>query len=75
MRRKVGADLDGLEDGHEDVRVVVGALVLQDGGEALEAHARVHVLVGQLAQGPVVLPVELTPKEEGETRAYKIVWS
>ena len=36
--------LDGVEDGDEDVRVVVGELVLQDGRDALETHARVHVL-------------------------------
>ena len=45
-----GGRLDGAEDRLEDVRVVVGLLVLQDGGEALEAHARVDVLVRQLAQ-------------------------
>ena len=39
--------LNGLEDGHEHVRVVVGALVLNDRGETLESHARVHVFVGQ----------------------------
>mmetsp|Transcript_37815 Transcript_37815/g.65613 ORF Transcript_37815/g.65613 Transcript_37815/m.65613 type:complete len:854 (-) Transcript_37815:547-3108(-) len=51
--------LDGAEDGLEDVRVVVGGLALQDGGQPLEAHARVHVLVGQLAQHAALLAVEL----------------
>ena len=49
--------VDGIEEGHEHVRVVVGHLAygsgravagtLQNGSQALEAHARVHVLGGK----------------------------
>jgi hypothetical protein len=48
-----------VEDGGEDVGVVVGAPVLDDGDEALEAHAGVDVLGGEGTERAVVLAVEL----------------
>ena len=44
----VAADLcDGVKQGREDVGVVVAGLPLDDGGDALEAHAGIDVLGGQ----------------------------
>ncbi|KAI3487195.1 hypothetical protein L1887_48905 [Cichorium endivia] len=56
---RAGELLDLGKDGGEDVGVVVGGLVLEDGDEALEAHAGVDVLCGEGPQGAVVLAVEL----------------
>ena len=42
-----GELLDALEDRRKHIRVVVGALVLHDGYQSLEAHARVDVLRGE----------------------------
>ena len=54
-----GAGRDGGEEGSEQVRVVVGPLVLDDRHQPLEPHPAVDVLVGQRPQGLVLLPVEL----------------
>ena len=57
-----GRPRDGLDlckDGREDVRGVVGDLVLEDAGDALHAHARVHVPGRQRLQAGVLLPVVL----------------
>lgn len=43
----------------EDVSGIVGHLVLQDRGDALHAHARVHMLGWQALQAAICLPVEL----------------
>lgn len=43
----------------EDVGVVVGWFVLQDGHKALEAYAGVDMFAGQGLERPVGLPVEL----------------
>mmetsp|Transcript_44507 Transcript_44507/g.112141 ORF Transcript_44507/g.112141 Transcript_44507/m.112141 type:complete len:347 (+) Transcript_44507:1828-2868(+) len=51
--------VDAGKDRLEGVRVVVRALVDEDRGEALQAHAGVDVAVGQLAQRAVRLAVEL----------------
>ena len=59
VRARASRRLDGIEQRREHVGVVVGGLVLQDGGDALEAHARVDVLCGQRAQLAVLLAVEL----------------
>jgi len=50
---------DGLDEGHEDVGVVVGRLALDDGDDALEAHAGVHALGRQFVEGAVGLAVVL----------------
>ena len=59
----VGARAGGLLDGREQRRpqigVVVAALVLQHADQALEAHARVHMLRGQRLQRAALLAVEL----------------
>ena len=47
VRLGAGDSLDGVEDGHEDVGVVVGHLPLEDGRESLESHAGVDVLGGE----------------------------
>lgn len=57
-----GSSRDGLdlcEYGREDVRGVVGHLFLEDAGDALHAHAGVHVLGRQRLQAGVLLPVVL----------------
>ena len=54
------------DEGLHEVAVVVGALVLQDGGHALQAHARVEVAVRQLRHGAVLLAVELREDEVPE---------
>ena len=46
-------------EGAQDVALVVGALVLHDGGHALQAHAGVDVAVRQVGQGTVLLTVVL----------------
>lgn len=38
---------DNLEDGHEKISVIVAVLSLDDGGNPLQSHSRVHVLAGQ----------------------------
>lgn len=43
----------------EDIRVVVGQLVLEDGNDTLEAHASVHVFRRESFKGSVLLTVEL----------------
>lgn len=48
---------------HEHVGVVVGAFVLQDGNESLEAHTRVDVLRGKRSKGGVRLAVVLNEDE------------
>ncbi len=58
-----GKFVDRVEVGAEEVGVVVGADVVQDRDEALEAHAGVDVLVGQGAEGAVGLAVELDEDE------------
>ena len=55
-----------LDEALHDVAVVVGALVLQDGGHALQAHARVEVAVRQLRHGAVLLAVILREHEVPE---------
>mmetsp|Transcript_12867 Transcript_12867/g.42976 ORF Transcript_12867/g.42976 Transcript_12867/m.42976 type:complete len:420 (+) Transcript_12867:1711-2970(+) len=63
-RREAGELLDGGEERREDVGVVVGHLALEDGGEALKAHARVDVLVRQRLQArgvAVVLDEDVVP--------------
>ena len=51
--------LDGLEEGGEDVDVVVGHLVEQDGRDTLEAHAGVDARRRQRGERAVSLAVEL----------------
>ena len=48
------------------VAVVVGGLVLHDGGHALQAHARIEVAVRQLRHGAVLLAVILGKDEVPE---------
>ena len=54
------------DEGAQDVALVVGALVLHDGRDALEAHARVDVAVRQLRHGAVLLAVVLREDEVPE---------
>ncbi len=54
-----GAIADGGQDGREEVRVVVGELALDDGRDALEAHARVDRRRGQGNERSIRLAVEL----------------
>ena len=65
----VGLARDALAQGDEalhEVAVVERALVLHDGGHALEAHARVEVAVRQLGHGAVLLAVVLREHEVPE---------
>ena len=49
-----------------EVAVVVGALVLHDGGHALETHARIEVAVRKLGHGAVFLTIVLGEHEVPE---------
>mmetsp|Transcript_15094 Transcript_15094/g.34697 ORF Transcript_15094/g.34697 Transcript_15094/m.34697 type:complete len:428 (+) Transcript_15094:1654-2937(+) len=51
--------VDGVEDGSEDVRVVVGHLALQDRRDPLQTHPGVHVLPRQHAQRLVLVAEHL----------------
>ena len=55
-----------LDEALHDVTVEEGALVLHDGGHALEAHAGIEVAVGQLGHGAVLLAIELREHEVPE---------
>mmetsp|Transcript_16638 Transcript_16638/g.30522 ORF Transcript_16638/g.30522 Transcript_16638/m.30522 type:complete len:613 (+) Transcript_16638:1354-3192(+) len=50
---------DVSENGGEDIRVIVGVLVLESGHEALESHASIHVASRKTLQRGVSLAVEL----------------
>ena len=50
------------------VAVVIGGLVLHDGGHALKAHARIEVAVRQLRHGAVLLAVVLGKHEVPELK-------
>ena len=50
---------DGVDDRGEEVRVVVALLALDDGRQALEAHARVDVGLGKGREAAVEVAVEL----------------
>ena len=67
-----GDGLDLRKDGGEDVGVVVGAHVLQDGDEPLEAHARVDRLCGQRAEQPARLRHAHAPESGRDLRTA--VW-
>ena len=64
--------LDLCEDRHEDVRIVVGAHVLEDRDETLEAHAGVDVLSGkvQLARR---LAVELHEHQVPDLKHVRVI--
>lgn len=47
VRASTGALLDGLKEVREQVRVVVGHLVLEDRRQALETHAGIDALCGE----------------------------
>ena len=55
-----------LDEGAHDVALVVGALVLHDGGHALQAHAGVDVAVREVRHGAVLLAVVLREDEVPE---------
>ena len=54
-----GEALAQFNEAVHEVAVVVGRLALHDGRDALKAHARVDVAVGQLRHGAVLLAVVL----------------
>lgn len=57
---------DGLylrEYGGEHVCVIVGALILQNRGKALQSHPSVDVFIWKLAQLPIGLSIELDEDE------------
>ena len=43
-----------LEDWHEDISVVVGPFILNDGDQSLEAHATIDMFGGKGPQGAVL---------------------
>ena len=55
-----------LDEMLHQVAVVVGGLVLHDGGHALQAHARIEVAVRQLRHGAVLLAIILGKDEVPE---------
>lgn len=55
VRSRSSEFLNSSEEGQEDVRVVVGPLVLKNGNESLESHSRVDVLGGERTKRLVVL--------------------
>ncbi len=44
-----------VEEWHEEIRVVVRGFALNDGGESLESHPTVDVLLGQRREGEIIL--------------------
>jgi hypothetical protein len=68
VRSRTRELLDASEEGHEDVRIVVGSLVLEDGDESLESHSSVDVLRGESAEGRVGLAVVLDEDEVPDLR-------
>lgn len=59
VRRRAAHPLDGGKDWAEHVCSVIGDLVLENAGDSLHPHARVHVLGRQQLQGGIRLPVVL----------------
>jgi len=59
VRSSTGEFLDLVEDGSEDVGVVVGSNVLKNGNESLETHSSVDVPVGKRSKGSVEFSVVL----------------
>ena len=57
-----------LDEMLHQVAVVIGGLVLHDGGHALKAHARIEVAVRQLRHGAVLLAVVLGKHEVPELK-------
>ena len=57
-----------LDEVLHQIAVVVGGLVLHDGGHALQAHARIEVAVRQLRHGAVLLAVVLGKHEVPELK-------
>ena len=57
-----------LDEVLHQIAVVVGGLVLHDGGHALQAHARIEVAVRQLRHGAVLLTVVLGKHEVPELK-------
>ena len=55
-----------LDEMLHQVAVVIGGLVLHDGGHALKAHTRIEVAVRQLRHGAVLLAVILGKDEVPE---------
>ena len=60
--------LTELDEVLHQIAVVVGGLVLHDGGHALQAHARIEVAVRQLRHGAVLLAVVLGKHEVPELK-------
>ena len=73
VRLGAGDGLDGVEDWHEDVGVVVGHLPLEDGRESFESHAGVDVLGGERLEDPALLAVELDEDDVPDLEAVGIV--
>ena len=65
---------DGVEKRREDVGVVVRRDALHRHGQALKAHARVDVLVGQRHEGAVGHPVELHEHEVPDFNHLRVVF-
>ena len=57
----------------KDVGGIVGHLVLQHGGDALHAHAGVHVLGWQALQAAICLPVELQARQHN-SKESQCLW-
>ena len=57
-----------LDEMLHQIAVVIGGLVLHDGGHALQAHARIEVAVRQLRHGAVLLTVVLGKHEVPELK-------
>ena len=57
-----------LDEVLHQIAVVIGGLVLHDGGHALQAHARIEVAVRQLGHGAVLLAVVLGKHEVPELK-------
>jgi hypothetical protein len=71
--RRVGDLLDLIEDGREDVGIVVAHLALQNRREALEAHAGVDVLRRQRLQHATLFAVKLNEHHVPNLEAHGVV--
>mmetsp|Transcript_18016 Transcript_18016/g.57622 ORF Transcript_18016/g.57622 Transcript_18016/m.57622 type:complete len:812 (+) Transcript_18016:860-3295(+) len=73
VRGRARRAADGREDGLEHVRVVVAHLALQHRRQALEPHARVHVLGRQRPQRAARLAVELDEHQVPDLEHVRVV--
>lgn len=61
--------VNGIQDGSEEIRIVVGAFILQNCHQPFQAHSRIHVMLWQGKQIPVHLSVSQPGKKKCKRKA------